>query len=172
MSDQTEREPFRDRCTAFHEAGHAVLTYRIGFYTDAVTIEPNDKLGTAGLSRGEGAWSDGSRDADYIVTLFAGYAAEKHFNPQADDVCSASDFEQAEDLLRLRSDLSKQDLWQTAEALVLRHWPEISAVAAALINDRTLSGEETEIICDAIDEHEDWQKILNEYRRRAGRGCG
>ena len=152
--------------TAYHEAGHSVITYRLGFETRQVTIKPDDDSGTAGYSCGEDPWIDGSRDADFIINLFAGYTAEKRHNPGAEESRSSSDNERAAERLQLHPELSEQDLWQKTGELVVQYWPEIEAVAAALMRDTTLSGEEIEIICDAIDEDEDWQEVLSKYRER------
>ena len=114
---------------------------------------------------GESPWFDGSRDGDYVATLFAGYVAEKRHG-EAEDVGSARDNDAAAELLQSHPELSEQELRQRAAYLIEQYWCEIEAVATALMADTTLQGEEVEIICDAIEEHEDWRRILTEYRKR------
>lgn len=164
MVKKKRKRPTELERTAYHEAGHQVVTYRLGFYTHTTTIRPVP--GVAGSAQGEGYWADGSRDADYIVTLYAGFAAESRHDPEAADSCgSCGDDEEAKELLQY-SDLGEPECRQRANDLVAEYWPEIEAVAAQLLEDETLTGEEQEMICDAIAEALDWRVVLSEYRQR------
>ncbi|HEY5911329.1 MAG TPA: hypothetical protein VJA21_12070 [Verrucomicrobiae bacterium] len=154
------------RDTAFHEAGHAVISYRLGFALGYTTIEPNNAKGTLGVATGADPSPDGSQDADFIVTLFSGFAAERRNNPCADERGAAGDNQRAAELLEGHPELSAAELRQRAEELTTEHWTEIEAVSTALIKDITLEDVEVELICDAIAEGENWREILVAYRRR------
>lgn len=151
---------------AFHEAGHAVISSRLGFALGYTTIEPNAAKGTLGAATGADPSPDGSQDADYIVTLYCGLAAERRNNPTADERGAVSDNQRAAELLERHPGLSEAELRQRAEELTTRHWAEIEAVSTALIEHITLEDVEVELICDAFDEGDNWREILAEYRRR------
>jgi hypothetical protein len=154
------------RHTAFHEAGHAVSSYRLGFALGYTTIEPNRAKGTLGVATGADPSPEGSQDADYIMTLFCGFAAERRNNPSADERGAVSDNQRAAELLERHPGLSEAELRQRAEELTTAHWAEIEAVTTALIEDITLEDIEVELICDAVAEGDNWRDILAEYRRR------
>jgi hypothetical protein len=159
-------DPHNTRDTAFHEAGHAVISYRLGFELGYTTIKPDAAKGTHGVATGSNPSPDGRQDADYIVTLFSGFAAERRNNPCADERGAVSDNQRAAELLELNPELSEAELRQRAEELTAKHWAEIEAVSTALIEDMTLDDMEATLICDAFDEGEAWRAILAEYRRR------
>ncbi len=145
--------------TAYHEAGHAVAAYRLGLIVDTTTVVPNKENGTLGTSRSE---DFGGRED--IIVLFAGFEAERRYNPKADKGCSCGDDTRAEDILSLHPDWTEAELRSEAAQLVESQWREISAVAEALAEFRILNGDEATIICDAFDENLDWRAVLQEYR--------
>ena len=159
-SNQESREG-----TAFHEAGHAVISYRLGFPLGYTSIEPNAAKGTLGVATGADRSDDGSDDADYIVTLYSGFAAERRNNPCADERGAADDNRGAAKLLERHPDLSEAELRQRAEELTARHWAEIEAVSTALIEDSELDDGEVELICDAVADGKDWLPNVATYRR-------
>jgi hypothetical protein len=163
METHSKEESRED--TAFHEAGHAVISYRLGFALGYTTIERNAAKGTLGVATGADPSPDGSQDADYIVTLFCGFAAERRNNPCADERGSVDDKQRAAKLLERHPGLSEAELRQRAEELTTRHWAEIEALATALIEAIGLEGAEVELICDAFDEGEIWREKLAIYRR-------
>jgi hypothetical protein len=152
--------------TAYHEAGHTVISYRLGFELGTTTINPDHAEGLAGFSQGEAEWFDGSRDRDYIISLYAGYATEKRYDPKADESTSSGDNNKAVELLQSHPDLSEGELRQEAEKLVGQYWAEIEALAALLLGETTVSGDDAGYICDAIEEGEDWRQSLSVYRQR------
>src|SRR6266568_3248595 len=60
MQDSNIEAQRRD--TAFHEAGHVVVSYRLGFQLGYTTIEPNAADGTAGAASGR----DNERAAEIL----------------------------------------------------------------------------------------------------------
>jgi hypothetical protein len=108
---------------------------------------------------------DGSRDRDYVLTLYAGYAAERKYNPAADPAGSSRDNEKAVELVVGLVGVSEQSLRAEADTLVIQYWPEIEAVAAALVEHVSLNWDEATIICDAVKEEGDWREALGQLRR-------
>lgn len=106
------------------------------------------------------------RDADYVVCLFAGYVAEKRFDPNAEEGGSSSDNAKAAEVLSRSPDLSERDLREKADILVAKHWREIEAVAVALLEYETLEGDQATLISDCFDEDKDWRTTLATYRNR------
>ncbi len=78
---------------------------------------------------------------------------------------SSRDNDEAAELLQCHGELSERELRQHAEKLVGEYWEEIEAVATALLEDTTLTGDEVEMVCDAVAEQKDWRQLLNELRR-------
>jgi hypothetical protein len=66
--------------------------------------------------------------------------------------------------------LNEEDLRHQAELLVEMHWPEIQAVATALLESSTgeLDGDDATIICDTFDQGGDWREELRDLQRRRG----
>ena len=157
---------------AYHEAGHAVISYRLDFYLGSATIVPDHHQGTEGSQSGESTWPDGSRDADYIVSLYAGGAAQRRFNPAAEGKGCGQDDEKAGELLQSHPDLNEERLRKRSHELVAKHWPEIEAVARALLDERTLSGDDIEFVCLAVEEGGDWRSKLAAYREHRGLFAG
>lgn len=144
--------------TAHHEAGHAVVAYRLGFEVGPVTITATDE--TLGLSLSEGAWADGSRDEDCAVVYLAGHEAELLLDPAADSAGSRSDFEEAEHLL------GSQDFEparRRARELLTASWEQVRAVAQLLLEEETL-GYGWDIVVSAIDEDEDWRALWARHK--------
>jgi hypothetical protein len=148
---------------AIHEAGHAVIAYRLGLEVGKITIEPSGDILGASLSAAE--WADGSTDREQIITLFAGYAAESKSNPGADAAGSQQDDDRAARLLELQPPGSDCELRDAAAALVDENWPQISTVANALCERLTLA-DGWEIIVDAIDEGDDWRSVYKAFLER------
>ncbi len=97
-----------------------------------------------------------------VVVLFAGFSAEKSRSSKADPRGAVGDEERAVELLR--SQPAEPRLRAQAEELVKKNWREIEAVATALMESETLSGDEWSIIIDALDEGEDWRETLGKMR--------
>jgi ATP-dependent Zn protease len=154
------------RETAFHEAGHVVIAYRLSLGVGIVTIAPDDI--NLGSSLSEGAWLGGGMAEEVIVTYYAGYAAECLCDPDADRGGSESDDEKARELLAYCPGQTEAALRERARELVEKYRAEIEAVADALLEYTTLYYDEGTLVCDAIDEGLDWRKELMDHRSRWG----
>lgn len=152
--------------TAMHEAGHAVISYRLGFYLGSVSLNSdNHRLG---VSRGEGPWCTGARDEDYIRALYAGRAAECLVAPDLHPEGCLGDYEEADALLPFVS-TDKATLEADAANLVAKHRAEIEAVADALFEEDTLDDDDQETIILSVEEGDDWRVWLAFRRQfRAG----
>lgn len=132
--------------TAYHEAGHLVVGMLHGFRCSSVSIRPDETRGSLGrvipLDR-HGAHSEvgDSRDAleRWLCVLFAGYAAEVRFAPDARESAregARGDDEQAEDLL-VRAGIANKTtrllLRARTATLIEQHWGTIESVARALL---------------------------------------
>lgn len=149
---------------AYHEAGHAVIATRYGHSTGSLTIEPDDERGINGSAMTESEWADGSKDREQIVVLYAGYAAQKKFDPTADPGGSSLDNERASELLRNNPEFTEGELRDEARQLVDNNWEQIAAVATALLEFTTLD-EDWDIIVDYTDDGKDWRESYGELLR-------
>jgi len=159
--------------TAYHEAGHAavLLVYDLPF--DSVTIKPTED--STGGSRGHilkpnpMMFEGGKRERNqivrqYIVSAYAGFEAERCFDPNADEGLSEEDFSNAWNLPRdwdlpikgcsyIGDEVYEQYLArqrQQARALVRKHWALVERLAQALLERETLSGEQAESLVRTI----------------------
>lgn len=149
--------------TAYHEAGHAVITRRLGYTVHSVTIKPGDDYQGLAVSDSPlfgrdptlGGPESGTdeRMQHRVIAALAGSVAERRFNPEIFDIENSSDdYEVVFDTcLRLGGDgdgASKvgEELYQKTEALVSEHWLEIDRVARALLDRTELSGDDIERI--------------------------
>jgi ATP-dependent Zn protease len=140
------------RCTAFHEAGHAVVAEVLGRRVKLVQISRR-----AGLMRTEvipkidlrspprNARERRDRERE-VVIYFAGLVAEEGLTGKRNLYGIGSDFSAIHSLLRVnRSD--KDDviaaggrLYNRTVSLVFRNRPSVERVAEALVQHRQLSG--------------------------------
>lgn len=137
---------------SYHEAGHAVITYRAtGFAGGETSIIPDAEKGTLGHSADYLSDSTNHSDAEsFILSTYAGGHAQRRIQPAAGDEGCQRDDEMASEIL-------EQWGWKEREAefrkrsldLVERHWPEIEAVALELTRSCTLDNTEVELIADA-----------------------
>lgn len=138
------------RETAFHEAGHFVIHYAL-FGPDRcrgrLTIVPGD--GTAGSSQAESWWSEEDARNDVLVS-FAGLAAQKLANPNADPQGAGSDDRQAREALRFLEEEERECEYRTkADQLVMDHRAEITALAEELLERKIIQDPfESELIVD------------------------
>lgn len=156
---------------AHHEAGHAVIAYRLGFYLGPAGIGED-----GGFSRSEGEWGDGSRDFDAAIVYYAGHAAARRRDPSLPTdpglTGAFDDYEKAAALLptfRQENETLEQTRVRVERAtveLTEQHWAEISAVAEALFAESWLAGDDIDLIADAVVEGDDWVSKLAEYRAR------
>lgn len=145
------------KATAYHEAGHAVAAFFLGFKTRQVTVKPgkdysglHSEMGRhylEGLDCREITPLVRDRIERRVIVRLAGAAAQRRFNRRsyrhyhADD-----DHQQAVDLLfRIASsgkEVTAYCRWLgiRTENIVACHWQEIKNVADALIEQETLDG--------------------------------
>lgn len=159
--------------TAHHEAGHAVVMYRLWGVADEVTIVPDVEAGLLGAASDPGA-ADGMC-IDFwrarLLSLFAGGHAQREHDPRAgDDGCGRDEEEAAETLALLGWTDQEPTLRAASLDLVRRNWKEIQAVAVELLACGRLDSDEVEIICDVVaGEPGCTPDSLSEYRvARAG----
>jgi len=152
-----------EKSTAYHEAGHAVARYYLFHPIRKVTICPDKNDDSAGHCEGKGrSYLDGidveisprkqSRMFDNIKILLAGREAQRRFNKRSKRSvlnCQAhSDWRKAVDLaIRLTTSTRGTELlleWlrHETESFVQLRWSDIEAVAAELLDRKTLTGEE------------------------------
>lgn len=156
------------RATAFHEAGHAVVAIARGILlSGSCTIAADHNDNAAGSVETEGVGSP-QFDDDHAVMLYAGHAAELLHDPKASAAFAQSDYELAAEVVPepARQQIAQQ---QAAELVQMRR-PQIEAVAEALIQHRTLQGDEVQVVVDAVDAGDDWQQALSGYLELKGRG--
>ena len=114
--------------TAVHEAGHIVVTIRLGHVPGDVSIQPDYDLGLNGSTEFEGISDYNAQLArEEVIISCAGYAALKVKNYSENDCCSGAekDFEEAEEL--------------------------IHRMAAYLLNNSFLRGEHAQVLVDVAD---------------------
>lgn len=155
-----------------HEAGHAVIAYRLDFELGPVTIAPDGSH--LGVSNSEGEWMDGSRDEQAILVRYAGLAAERLIDPDARVEDGAmDDYERADELLKagyVPKDMAT--LEREAADLVTQHRPEIEALAEALLEEETLDDDEQSAVIESSDQGEHWKESLASFRAMRARCFG
>lgn len=140
---------------AFHESGHSVACFRLFHRLDYVTIVSTSEY--RGCMKGmDDDWyerASGTPDAQIrahtaklaTITLSGGAAVEKLYGTMS-GVEMTLDIGAVRDLLESVAETDKEmDLfidrcWEQARRLVRKEWGPIKAVAAALIERRTLDG--------------------------------
>ena len=158
MSARTAVERAR---TAYHEAGHLVIGMLFGFRCSSVSIRPDEARGSLGrvIPReeyaGQAAGEISRRAIEpWVCVLFAGYAAEARFAPDARDAAregARGDDDQAEDYLEragMANDSTRHLLRARTAALIEEHWATIESVARALLRHEEFDATEVERICE------------------------
>jgi hypothetical protein len=161
--------------TAYHEAGHAVICCALGFDVEKVTIVPGDE-GSRGhnlprrlpqFRRFEWGFLTGARLGryhDYTVTLLAGTEAQRHYNPRSvRSYHHSSDYRRVEEILIRLHGEDKPERFAAFRYLKIRarnlvsretNWVRIEGLAKALLERRTLSGDEVkEVFAATLDAH-------------------
>lgn len=144
------------RCTAYHEAGHAVMAYHLGLQPRSASIQPDDEAGSLGrVHHGLGGVFDetfhGLPRATWKVdrlTMVAvsGGIAEWSVRRRFNHFGQSSDARHVVDLaMRLfgykTGPAWVQFLWRRSidELASPLLWPAVESVAAALLEQRTLT---------------------------------
>jgi hypothetical protein len=151
----TKRSTSQVEATAYHEAGHAVIAYVLGYRPQSVTIVPT--VHTAGHIihtnplHGFQLDIDGSDEArlrlESLITIcFAGPIAQKRYNPRSWRRAHGRwDYEKIAELALQVCGSDEQALaftrWReiVASDMVRAHWPRIQLVAGRLLEHESLS---------------------------------
>ena len=150
--------------TAYHEAGHAVMNWKLGIHNKTVTIIPDSKfIGLCVSARSLVRFKNGELNTSdrvmpniekKVMVLLAGPIAQRiHRKSSFRKDHAGSDWETAEKVaLSVNGVGDIATAWLKwlelrTRASVERRWPCITAVADALMEKQTLSGEEVNAIC-------------------------
>jgi len=147
--------------TAYHEAGHLVIGMLFGFRCSSVSIRPDETRGSLGRVvplevHGGQVAVEISREwvERWLFVLFAGYAAEVRFAPDARDAAregARGDDEQADEHLEragMANDSTRLLLRARTAELVEQHWAAIESVARALLKHEEFDSDEARRICE------------------------
>lgn len=137
----------------------------LGLGLREVTIIPNYEEGTAGTAAHGGEWGGGDQDVELLhdyaedafwlrhaISCYAGGEAVRQFGFADWREGTDDDWRDADDAInRITDDSASLDLWfalakRRCELLVLHYKVEIEAVAEALKEAKTLSGEQVKAI--------------------------
>lgn len=153
------------RAAAYHEAGHAVASWRQGDGIGEVSIEPRTDPVTGDgigglftlLRGGDRSLASGWGHRNLVMTL-AGAAAQHRHDPRSCIwSCATGDFRSARDFAAImtRSRESERALlaWAQAEAraLIAADWHLVEILAHALIEAVTIEGTAAMAILDAAE---------------------
>lgn len=139
---RSRRHPGR-KALAYHEAGHAVVGYAIGFRIERVSIVPNER------SLGHCLYQDwdeeeAARNPNTALMLALAGAVTEEIAMGAPS--RAADERRARILALSQGDSEEQAAERVAEArqhlvrIIEPHWPVVKALAAALRKQRELDG--------------------------------
>jgi ATP-dependent Zn protease len=157
---------------AFHEAGHSVFAYVLGFDPGPISIEPNRNRGIRGkmtglrssriLSRAQTPIelrAARARAENEVVVLLGGLYAEGKFAGAYNWIGAASDLKRADEILAMvyettrRQDSRRKILEARAQDMVGNppNWRAIEALASILLKRRRIPGPEAwDIIRGAV----------------------
>jgi ATP-dependent Zn protease len=149
--------------TAYHEAGHAVMRLEFGFRLTRCTIK---RVGDyAGSTEGDtDLGEDGSNDhrvnTERMAQVFlAGHIAEKCFDPKGTPRFTGRDDFMGMNVILRDFCTDVEELKAYTKFLEIRTrnmvsestmWWKIQAVADALLERETMTGEEIKVICEAV----------------------
>jgi ATP-dependent Zn protease len=151
--------------TAYHETGHAIASYRLGFNTSNISIIPDYKAGSAGHMvpiDGDDITIDGIKKS--IIILFSGGEADRIATGGLEPNGIGQDYDEIDELLKYLPSQSKEALKKEAASLLLTNWPQVEAVALELAKVKKMVNDEYETIIDHIDEGTDWTEDLSAIR--------
>lgn len=136
---------------AFHEAGHAVIGIQLGGRISKLSIRELDLLTQPFCIKFEethGIEPDRRILLANAVTLYAGFQSDKRAGFEGDfiDANAEDDYDNAAHLLRRCNDQGKdfetlkQQVMQSAENLVHKHWSKIEMLARELQKQQEIPG--------------------------------
>ncbi len=156
-----KRSERQQRRTAYHEAGHAVLQWALGVGIKLVTIVPDYDAGTAEHATKKMSFHEHTLEVveeavhqRSAVILLAGRFAQEKFDAALGNEGCNSDYLEAgdhiEQLCYTEDDKENAAWWTVLEArcraLVEHYWPEITALADALLEKETMDRDSAEDI--------------------------
>ena len=155
-----------DRLTAYHEAGHALASYRMNTYAGELSIIPNkeeNSLGRLHILEQDDCSVKGIHDA--AIILYAGGEAARIAGDGKEPEGIWSDYEKAQELIKPYLEMDERQIQNEAAQLLRDNWRHVHALASALIELKALSGEEWQTIIEAIDCGLDWRQELAYFTR-------
>ena len=143
----TSHEQSQELCTAYHEAGHAVMALVFDRPVQKVSILPDQRrLGHCELRKGVSRSSQDRLEADILI-LLAGVVAEAMHSGAYNWTGAAMDLQSVRRLAVMRSGQGQADkltrrLLAKTEHLLqqTRHRNAVNTIAAELIGKKTISG--------------------------------
>lgn len=140
-------KPSQEPCTAYHEAGHAVIALVFNRPVQKVSILPDERrLGHCELRRGVTRASQDRLEADILI-LLAGVVAEAIHSGTYNWVGAALDLQSVRRLAVMRSGQGQADkltrrlLAKTKHLLEQeRNWNAVIQIAAELLEKKSISG--------------------------------
>jgi hypothetical protein len=157
----TSCEPCDITSAAYHEAGHAVVCYFQRIEVRRVSVVSDDIEEHLGITHHGGAPKRVTRDASdytrmkverYVVMCFAGQLSQAKLRDKHPEWGMEGDDRNAIEItLQMFGNEEiagafRHYCWCLSRALVTQYWRLIEAVAAALLQRKTLSGPEVEEI--------------------------
>ncbi len=143
----TNSEHAQELCTAYHEAGHAVMALVFDRPVQKVSILPDQRrLGHCELRKGVSRASQDRLEADILI-LLAGVVAEAIHCGTYNWNGAAMDLQSVKRLAVMRSGQGQADkltrrLLAKTEHLLQQsqHWTVIDLIAAELVEKKSISG--------------------------------
>lgn len=137
----------QELCTAYHEAGHAVMALVFDRPVQKVSILPDQRrLGHCELRKGVSRASQDRLEADILI-LLAGVVAEALYCGAYNWTGAAMDLQSVRRLAVMRSGQGQADkltrrLLSKTEHLLQqsRHWTVVDLIAAELLEKKSISG--------------------------------
>jgi ATP-dependent Zn protease len=143
--------------TAHHEAGHCVAFHALNLGVQEVTVVRNLERRTAGMAVPIVPFGTGEIALRHAAACLAGPLAVKRWRPELADWERGADddFKNARDQIdasigelenlsthALRHAASFLRVRSQAEEIIVEYWPEVQAIARALLKEATLSGDQ------------------------------
>lgn len=130
--------------TVYHEAGHAIVAAALGCPITEVAIAPHPRLR---------CWHRRHNPAEPAIVALAGNLAEQRACPWScwDAFVDLQRALDAAEYLTPTDPLERLQIFlDQAEAILDQHWPEVEAVARALLKHGRLTGEQVAGIIDSL----------------------